>query len=107
MDMIIMMMVIAVVCVAIGYSAYCYIRNRSLQEIRTDVYKLFLQAEHLFTETESGKQKMEWVLRKARGLLPGLLQDLISEEFLYEVIQTWFDAVKDLLDDGKVNGSTE
>lgn len=28
-----------------------------------------------------------------------------SEEALEKIIQIWFDEVKDLLDDGKVNGS--
>lgn len=33
------------------------------------------------------------------------LQVIVSEEMLIKVIEEWFAAVKDLLDDGKVNGS--
>lgn len=48
---------------------------------------------------------MKWVVSQARRLLPGWLQAIISEEALEKIIQIWFDEVKDLLDDGKVNGS--
>ena len=102
---IITILIIVFAVVVLGGGLYVYIRNKSLQEIREDVYKLFLKAEHTFTETGSGKQKMEWVISKARGLLPPWLQIFISEEFLYNVIEKWFQAVKDLLDDGKLNGT--
>lgn len=97
----------AAVLITIGGAAYIYYRDKSLAEIRADVYHLFLQAEHKYTETESGKQKMKWVVSKARSLLPTWLQFIIDDEFLYEIIQVWFDAVKDLLDDGKMNKSSK
>lgn len=56
---------------------------------------------------ELEKQKFEWVIQQARGLLPKWLQVLIPENALKKVIQKWFIGVKDLLDDGKVNGSQE
>lgn len=86
----------------IGYS---YLRNRTLDQIRADVYQLMLKAEHTYKESPSGKQKMKWVVQQARKLLPKWLRELITEEFLEYVIQVWFDEIKDLLDDGKVNGS--
>ena len=46
---------------------------------------------------------MKWVLSQARMLLPKWAQVLITEEFLEKVIEGWFQAVKDLLDDGKYN----
>lgn len=55
----------------------------------------------------SGKQKMEWVIGKARGLLPGWLQTFVTDEVILRIIQGWFTAVKDLLDDGKYNNSTK
>ena len=98
--------ILAVITLAIlAGCLYLYLRDKTLQEIRAEVYQLFLQAEHLYTKTGSGKQKMKWVISKARGLLPSWAQIFISEELLYKVIETWFQAVKDLLDDGKVNGS--
>lgn len=88
-----------------GVALYVYLRNKSLEEIRYDVYQLFLAAEHKFQETGAGKQKMEWVIYRARMMLPEWLQMFVTEEFLYDVFQKWFDAVKDLLDDGKINNS--
>lgn len=90
-----------------GTCAYIYLRDRNLEKIRTDVYGLFLKAEHKYTETSAGKQKMKWVISEARKLLPTWLQMFITDELLYSVIETWFRAVKDLLDDGKYNKSAQ
>ncbi len=84
---------------------YKYLKRKNIEEIRSDVYKLVLRAEHVYKESDSGKQKMKWVVSQARRLLPGWLQVIISEEALEKIIQIWFDEVKDLLDDGKMNGS--
>lgn len=81
------------------------IRDKTIDEIRVDVYHLFLIAEHAFKESGSGKQKMKYVVSQARRLLPSWLQYFITDEFLESVIEKWFQAVKDLLDDGKMNGS--
>lgn len=86
----------------IGYS---YFRNRTLEQVRADVYQLILKAEHTYKESSSGKQKMKWVVQQARMILPNWLQTLITDDVLEYVIQTWFDEIKDLLDDGKVNGT--
>ena len=88
-----------------GSALYIYIRNKTLEEIRSDVYQLFLAAEHMYNETGAGREKMEWVIHRARMLLPEWLRMFITEEFMFDVCQTWFDAVKDLLDDGKINKS--
>lgn len=84
---------------------YSYFKNRTLEQVREDVYQLFLRAEHKFRESSAGKQKMKWVIQQARKLLPSWMQALISEEALAKIIQIWFDQIKDLLDDGKVNNS--
>lgn len=84
---------------------YSYFKHKTLEGIREDVYQLFLKAEHRYVKSESGKQKMKWVIQEARKLLPGWLQIVVSEEILEKVVQSWFDGIKDLLDDGKVNGS--
>lgn len=73
--------------------------------IRKEVYELFLRAEHRFKESGQGEQKLKWVVQQARGLLPKWLQVIMSEEVLLKIIDWWFKEVKDLLDDGKVNGS--
>ena len=104
---VILIFVIVVGVILVGTGLYVYLRNRSMEEIRADVYHLFLVAEHTFTESGSGKQKMEWVISKARGLLPGWLQSFVTDEVILRIIQGWFTAVKDLLDDGKYINSVK
>lgn len=82
-----------------------YFKSKTLDDIRADVYKLFLRAEHNFEESHSGKQKMKWVIGRARGLLPVWVQMIVTEEMFEGIVQFWFDGIKDLLDDGKVNNT--
>ncbi len=82
-----------------------YLKASTFDDIRTDVYKLFLKAEHDFKETHAGKQKMKWVISRARSLLPAWMQMIVTEEMFESMIQQWFDGIKDLLDDGKVNNT--
>lgn len=84
-----------------------YFKSRTLDEIRQDVYKLFLNAEHEFKESHTGKQKMKWVISKARGLLPVWAQMIITEDMFESIVQYWFDGIKDLLDDGKLNNAAK
>lgn len=92
--------------IMLGAGIYFYARNKTLSDIRADVYQLFLKAEHNPEFAKSGKQKMKWVLSRARMLLPTWLQVFITDAFLEKVIEGWFRAVKDLLDDGKINKSS-
>ncbi len=103
-----MIIVLAIVLVAgLVVGTYVYLRDKSLNDIRADVYQLFLEAEHTYTATGEGKQKMKWVISQARSLLPKWAQIIITDELLYKAVECWFRAVKDLLDDGKYNKSTE
>ena len=104
---IVIIAVIAIALIGAAVHIYLYLRDKSLEEIRADVYQAFLEAEHTYLETGSGQQKMKFVIHKARDLLPNWAQVFISEDLLYRVVQMWFDAVKDLLDDGKYNRSVE
>ena len=105
--LIVKLFIVALLLIGIGFTVYLYIRDHTLEEIRADVYQLFLEAEHTYLETATGKQKMEYVIQRARSMLPGWAQFFVTEEVLRKVVQLWFDAVKDLLDDGKVNKSVE
>lgn len=105
--LVIKLFIIVALLIGIGFTAYLYIRDHTLEDIRADVYQLFLKAEHTYTETATGKQKMEYVIQRARSMLPGWAQFFVTEEVLRKVVQLWFDAVKDLLDDGKVNKSVK
>lgn len=80
---------------------------RGMDGIRGDVYQLILKAEHVYNESGQGKQKLKWVVSQARGLLPKWMQVFATEEMMMKVIDEWFKGVKDLLDDGKVNGSQQ
>lgn len=102
---IVTILLIVIALLIIGAGLYFYLRNKSLNDIRADVYQLFLEAEHKPGVMESGKQKMKWVLSMARSLLPGWAQLIITDSFLERIVEGWFQAVKDLLDDGKLNGS--
>lgn len=101
----VLVIIAVLIVISIIWMGYSYLKNRTLDEIRGDVYQLVLRAEHTYKESSSGKQKMKWVVSRARKLLPGWMQLIISEEMLEKIIQVWFDEVKDLLDDGKMNGS--
>ena len=103
-----LIIIVVVVLLAVTiFMAIQYLKRVGLDGIRNDVYQLILKAEHMYNESGQGKQKFEWVIQQARGLLPKWLQVFISTETLENVVQYWFTGVKDLLDDGKVNGSQE
>lgn len=104
-ETIVTILVIALLIAALVGAVYFYLKEKTLNEIRADVYQLFLKAENLFMESGTGKQKMEYVIQKARSLLPTWAKLIITDELLRKVVQIWFDAVKDLLDDGKLNKS--
>lgn len=86
-------------------SVIAYFKEKTLQDIRMDVYKLFLKAEKKYYESGQGKQKMKWVVSQARSLLPPWLQLVMTEDVFIKLIQIWFDGIKDLLDDGKINNN--
>lgn len=101
----VLFLVIAIILVLAIAMLVNYLKNENLSNIRTDVYQLILKAEHSFNESKAGQQKLKWVVQQARGLLPKWVQMLMSEEALMKLVDTWFRGVKDLLDDGKMNGS--
>lgn len=84
-----------------------YITKKGLEGIRLDVYKLFVQAEEAYKESGQGQKKFKYVVSLARSMLPKAVQVFITEEMLETAVQLWFDGVKDLLDDGKLNNSAE
>ena len=97
--------VLAVLLVVTVVIAIQYLKQKGLDGIRNNVYQLILTAEHMYKESGQGKQKFEWVIQQARGLLPSWLRLFITDKLLIRAVQYWFTGVKDLLDDGKVNGS--
>lgn len=83
-----------------------YIRHVGLESIRERVYKAFLDAEHEFQYGDN-TAKFEYVINIAKSAIPAPFNFFITESLLRKVVQTWFDLVKDLLDDGKFNGTSK
>lgn len=75
-----------------------------LEKIRGYVYKLFVAAEHNFQHGDN-EAKFEYVICWAKSAIPAPFNLFITETLLRKVVQSWFDLVKDLLDDGKLNGT--
>ena len=75
-----------------------------MEKVRAYVYELFIKAEHEFQYGEN-KEKFEYVICLAKGAIPAPFNLFITESLLRRVVQTWFDLCKDLLDDGKMNGT--
>ncbi len=101
----VLILVIAVLVVITAVVVYQYAKAKGLEGIRKKVYELFLHAEHIYKESGQGEQKLKWVVQQARGLLPKWLQLFITEDMMIKLVNEWFRGVKDLLDDGKINGS--
>ncbi|MDU7833672.1 MAG: hypothetical protein E7J75_00750 [Blautia sp.] len=101
----ILILVIGALLIVTLIMTFQYCKVKGLEGIRMDVYKLILKAEHIYNKSGQGKQKLKWVVSQARGLLPKWLQLFITDDDLMILIDKWFRGVKDLLDDGKVNGS--
>lgn len=83
-----------------------YIRHVGLETIRERVYKAFIEAEHEFHHGEN-TEKFEYVINVAKSAVPAPFNLFITETLLRKVVQAWFDLVKDLLDDGKFNGTSK
>lgn len=104
-DVFLILVIVIVTMIGFLLMAFEYLKSKNLNEIRADVYQLFLKAEHALTESGQGSQRMKWVIQKARSLLPSYIRIFIPERILTAIIQYWFDGIKDLLDDGKINKS--
>ena len=72
------------------------------KNVRLKAYELFLKAEHSIND---GECKMNYVVENIYLYLPTMIRIFISEESLKRIVQKMFDEIKDLLDDGKRNGS--
>ena len=82
-----------------------YVRHVGLETIREKVYKAFIAAEHEFQHGDN-TEKFEYVINIAKSAIPVPFNLFITESLLRKVVQAWFDLVKDLLDDGKLNNTT-
>ena len=92
------------IIVAIIFLVYLLLKVN--EKIRTKAYEFFLKAEHEFINGE-GEIKMDYVVSNVYVYLPTFVRIFMTEENLKVLLQKMFDEVKDLLDDGKFNNSTE
>ena len=93
-----------VVAVVIVYLAVKILQTVGLEKIRATVYKAFIAAENSFKHGDN-KAKFEYVINIAKQAIPAPFNLLITEALLRKTVQLWFDLCKDLLDDGKLNGT--
>lgn len=102
-----LLIIISVILAALlAVATIAYLKDKSLDEIRVEVYKLFKQAKE-YKESSTGKQKMKWVVNQARKLLPPWIQIFVTEMAFENLLQIWFEEIEDLLDDGKSNDSNK
>ena len=81
-----------------------YFQRVGLEKVRETVYKGFIVAEHEFMYGDN-EDKFNYVVDLAKSSIPLPFSLFITDKLLREVIQLWFDLCKDLLDDGKLNGT--
>ena len=75
-----------------------------MEKVREYVYHLFVEAEHEFKQGEN-EEKFNYVILYAKTAIPAPFNLFITEKTVRKVVQLWFNLCKDLLDDGKLNGT--
>lgn len=101
------MIILAIIgLIIVFYLAVKLFQKLGLEKIRAAVYQLFIEAEHVF-QSGAGTEKFEYVINLAKTIIPAPFDLFITEKLLRRVVQSWFDIIKDLLDDGKINKGKE
>jgi len=95
---------IVAVSALVVYICIKVIQKVGLETVRSVAYKGFVSAEHAFKQGEN-QEKFNYVVGLVTEALPFPFNLVISENLLRKVVQLWFDLCKDLLDDGKFNGT--
>ena len=101
--------VMAIVCIILILAFFCIIAVKVMQsvgmeKVRKTVYNAFILAENSFRHGEN-QEKFEYVVNAAKKAIPTPYNLFITEAALRKVIQLWFTLCKDLLDDGRMNGT--
>lgn len=105
MKFILLIVIAAVILLVLILTLVKYVKMNTMEKIRSDVYQLFLYVEHEFKYSEENQQKFDYVVGLARSMLPAWAGMFLTDKFIQSTIQFWFNNVKDLLDDGKINSS--
>lgn len=95
---------ICIVAVSLCYFAVRMMQKIGMEKVRKTVYKAFVYAENHFNHGEN-RIKFEYVVQQAQKKIPAPFNLFITEKLLRDTIQLWFTLCKDLLDDGRINGT--
>jgi uncharacterized membrane protein len=96
-----------VIMVIVVYAIYLLI-TKQYDRLRHDAYDLIQFAENNMVGTKRGQQRFKYVLDMLYDLyMPVWLKAFISRESVAIKLQEWYLEFKDLLDDGKINGSSK
>lgn len=90
----------AVIAALVIFSAFLAI-SVQLERIRLLAFKLMLLAERTFRD-QDGPIKYDFVTRIVFKNIPVWMKIFISGDGVKNLVQKWYDAAKDFLDDGKV-----
>lgn len=99
-----MVLVICMFAACICFIAVKIMQTIGMEKVRKTVYSAFVDAENRYKQGDN-KTKFEYVVNIAKKAIPAPFNLFITETLLREVVQLWFDLCKDLLDDGKMNGT--
>ena len=91
----------------VGVALFLFVKimqTIGMEKVRAYVYKLFVEAEHEFKHGEN-EEKFNYVVLFTKSAIPSPFNLFITEKSVRKVIQLWFNLCKDLLDDGKLNGT--
>lgn len=80
--------------------------TKQWDKLRKMAYDAILLAENTIKGSKMGQERFAQVLNYLYDeLIPPWLKPFVTEEMLKHKLQSWFDEVKDLLDNGKKDGS--
>jgi fumarate reductase subunit C len=79
------------------------------QKFKTSAYALMLQAKRMAKDEilKSGNEQVEWIIKRSYQCLPKKVTIFITEERMRNIIRYLYKKLKDFIDDGQVNNSTE
>jgi hypothetical protein len=95
---------IVIIAALIFYVVYLVV-NRKWEQMRGDAYRLMVQAESIIKGTKRGQERFEAVFQEIYSLVPAWLRFWFPETLVREMLQKWYNKIKDYLDDGNINNS--
>jgi polysaccharide deacetylase 2 family uncharacterized protein YibQ len=101
-----------IIVLAVAYALYVYNikkkygKNKALETIRVDAYRLMLRAEKKWgTNNSTGKTKFNYVVDSLYKMLPYTAKVFLTQDELENFVQELYNKTKDYLDDGAINNS--